>query len=67
MRGHSGSYGAAGADIGAKVYDGMHMYGRLLFCVKLMVNTVFAKMPSGEEAKKQFSNLDTGVKVDLPD
>ena len=28
---------------------------------------IFAKMASREDAKKQFSILDTGVSVDLPD
>ena len=28
---------------------------------------IFAKMASGENAKKKFSILDTGVSVDLPD
>ena len=42
-------------------------YFRCLTLPSCFLLQIFAKMASGEEAKKQFSILDTGVKVDLPD
>ena len=67
---------AAGADVGGKVTDMMNQLTELLLSKSVVgeeheIDTdnikIFAKMASGEDAKKEFSILDTGVKVDLPD
>ena len=68
--------GAAGADVGGKVTDMMNQLTELLLSKSVVgeeheIDTenikIFAKMASGEDAKKKFSILDTGVSVDLPD
>jgi hypothetical protein len=74
--GISSATGAAGADVGGKVTDMMNQLTELLLSKSVVgeeyeIDTenikIFAKMASGENAKKKFSILDTGVSVDLPD
>ena len=66
----------AGADVGGKVTDMMNRLTELLLSKSVVgeeheIDTknvkIFAKMASGEDAKREFSILDTGVSVDLPD
>ena len=68
--------GVAGADAGGKITDMMNHLNELLVSKSVVgeeyeINTdnikIFAKMASGENAKKMFSILDTGVSIDLPD
>ena len=68
--------GAAGADVGGKVMDILNHLTELLLSKSVVgeeheIDTknikIFAKMASGENAKKPFNILDTGVSVDLPD
>ena len=68
--------GAAGADVGGKVTDMMNQLTELLLSKSVVgeqheIDTenikIFATMASGEDAKKQFDILDTGVSIDLPD
>ena len=74
--GISSATGAAGADVGGKVTDMMNQLTDLLLSKSVVGEEyeidsknikIFAKMASGEDAKKQFNILDTGVYVDLPD
>ena len=67
---------AAGADVGGKVTDMMNQLTEMLLAKSVVgekheIDTdnikIFATMASGEDAKEQFSILDTGVSVDLPD
>ena len=68
--------GVAGADAGGRITDMVNQLTEVLISKSVVgesyeINTdhikIFAKMASGEEAKKEFSILDTGVSVDLPD
>ena len=68
--------GATGVDMGGKVVEMMNQLTDLLLSKSVIgekheIDTdnikIYTKMVSGEEAKKEFSILDTGVVVDLPD
>ena len=66
----------AGAQSGGKITSMINQMTELMLSKSVVgeqfeIDTenikIFAKMASGENAKKEFSILDTGVKVDLPD